>query len=523
MIPLLLHALAVGALACAAAHGVARVQALRGRPQRWAWAGAIVGILAVPALARLAPTRAAGPIRLPAVSVTAGAPATRPDAIESPALASRLDRPALDRPLTLAWLAGSLATGAWLLGGARRLARLRRRWRPATLDGVPVRVAPDVGPAVLGWRRPVIVVPAWALALDADARALLLAHEREHLRARDPLLVTLALVACVLVPWHPALWWALARLRDAVELDCDARVLAGAAAPRARRHTYAALLLDAGERALAAPRLPLGTIALGRPSTLLARRVAAMTDQPLRRRPLRVALATVASLSCAGLALALPRPASRAPQPLPAPDVQPTPSSARPSMPAAAPTPAAEQRGATVRVALLDGRRLTVRTPLPPSTSVQVHDDHGRILRVAGDTITVSDTTRPKTKRPDPTSGVPFFEFQIDEPSRVVRIAPPAYPDSLRASARRGEVIVQFVVDTTGRVDRSTLKIVRADHPAFDAAAIAALADSATRFSPARVGGRAVKQLVQLPFQFAPPATPLADSTRQRGRPSDGR
>jgi protein TonB len=49
-------------------------------------------------------------------------------------------------------------------------------------------------------------------------------------------------------------------------------------------------------------------------------------------------------------------------------------------------------------------------------------------------------------------------------------------------------------------VERGTVRVVDATHPAFGEAARAAVA--AMRFRPAEVGGRPVRQLVELPFEF---------------------
>jgi beta-lactamase regulating signal transducer with metallopeptidase domain len=104
----------------------------------------------------------------------------------------------------------------------------------------PVLLAPAIGPAVVGALRPTIVVPEWSLDLSDEQRALMLAHEREHVRARDPLVLHAAAMVALLMPWNVAAWWLNRRLRLAVELDCDARVLAGGRDAR----SYGALLLD---------------------------------------------------------------------------------------------------------------------------------------------------------------------------------------------------------------------------------------------------------------------------------------
>jgi TonB family protein len=61
-------------------------------------------------------------------------------------------------------------------------------------------------------------------------------------------------------------------------------------------------------------------------------------------------------------------------------------------------------------------------------------------------------------------------------------------------------VELQVVVDTSGRVERGTVRVVHSDHPAFEAPAIESLLGA--RFQPARVFGRAVRVLVQIPVAF---------------------
>jgi protein TonB len=96
----------------------------------------------------------------------------------------------------------------------------------------------------------------------------------------------------------------------------------------------------------------------------------------------------------------------------------------------------------------------------------------------------------------------PYFDFQVEKP---VVMAPgaggPTYPEMLRSAGIEGTVLAQFVVDTTGRADMSTFKVLRSDNDLFSNAVKTAL--GRMRFLPAEVGGRKVKQLVQQPFQFS--------------------
>jgi periplasmic protein TonB len=77
----------------------------------------------------------------------------------------------------------------------------------------------------------------------------------------------------------------------------------------------------------------------------------------------------------------------------------------------------------------------------------------------------------------------------------------PAYPQSLRGAGLEGEVLITFVVDTTGRVETGSLKVVQSTHPLFTDAVRKWL--PATRYRPAEVGGRKVRQYVQQQVGFA--------------------
>jgi TonB family protein len=100
-----------------------------------------------------------------------------------------------------------------------------------------------------------------------------------------------------------------------------------------------------------------------------------------------------------------------------------------------------------------------------------------------------------------------YFEYQVEQPVMAVPGSPaPRYPDILKKAGVSGEVIASFVVDTTGKADVNSLKVLRSSHELFVNSVATALPDM--RFTPALVGGRKVKQLVMQPFVFQ-----IADST----------
>ncbi|MEO5568499.1 MAG: TonB family protein [Gemmatimonadaceae bacterium] len=99
-------------------------------------------------------------------------------------------------------------------------------------------------------------------------------------------------------------------------------------------------------------------------------------------------------------------------------------------------------------------------------------------------------------------SDQPLFDFQVEKPAAAnPSNQPPTYPNQLRAANIEGQVVAKFVVDTTGRADMRTFEIIKSDHDAFTAAVRNSL--PGMRFFPAEVGGRKVKQLVQMPFMFS--------------------
>ena len=100
-----------------------------------------------------------------------------------------------------------------------------------------------------------------------------------------------------------------------------------------------------------------------------------------------------------------------------------------------------------------------------------------------------------------PSENTVYFEYQVEKPVMTAPGSPPPrYPDILKSAGVEGEVVVAFQVDTTGRADMSTLKILKSTHELFAAAVRNAM--PSMRFLPAEIGGKKVKQQVQQPFVF---------------------
>lgn len=209
----------------------------------------------------------------------------------------------LDAPLLVMWIVASLVWAAILSGSAVRLRRQRATWREDMVDGAPVYISHDVGPALFGVFRYSVVVPRWVIELGAEQRTLVLAHEREHARAGDPLLLVAGALLVLVQPWNAGMWFLFERLRFAIEVDCDRRVIKRSFDLR----TYGELLVDIGERMLpgAAP-----VVALSEPHSHLDRRITTMTTGPASRPVLRTIVGSATASVLLIAACQVPRPAA---------------------------------------------------------------------------------------------------------------------------------------------------------------------------------------------------------------------
>ena len=136
-------------------------------------------------------------------------------------------------------------------------------------------------------------------------------------------------------------------------------------------------------------------------------------------------------------------------------------------------------------------------------------DRSAQVLRSAesGTAVVVSraweGVTAPWRRDPADINRAPagaYFEFQVDEPARMQSGANVRYAIALREAGIEGTVLAQFVLDTDGRIDPSSFKVLKADHEGFVESVREAL--PRMRYTAARKDGRAVRQVVQQPFVF---------------------
>jgi bla regulator protein BlaR1 len=325
-----MYAVAVGAALTLAALAAEQGARLARRAGRWCWLLAMALSVCLPLLALggalpsplspPAPTSAAhgGPgatITVPTL-VAGGLPAT--PALTLPVWSSRGWLPAaaasargadLDRLARLAWPLCTLLLAAALAGAHLALQRRRRRWQSATVAGAAVLVSVDAGPAVVGVLRPRIVLPGWLLSAPPSRLSLVVAHEQAHIDAGDQRLLVAAWLLLLAMPFNVPLWFQLRRLRRAIEVDCDARVLAQGF----RLADYGDALIEVGGHA---PRLSPLAPAMAAPSSFLARRIRLMTRPQARWHRFAAPLLLLLSVDIGVAAARIVPPATAASAPL---------------------------------------------------------------------------------------------------------------------------------------------------------------------------------------------------------------
>jgi TonB family protein len=234
-----------------------------GRSGRWVWVLAMLSSVLIPVWAWLRPIVYPSPEAAPAAGFIPLAPiVVGPAEMQSSGIS-------LDVYVAAGWAVLTAVAVFRLVRAYLHLQSMRREWRRTMVWGESVYVTRDLGPAVFGLRRGAILMPEWALELEGRIQHLMLLHEREHLRAGDVKLVAMGHLLVLSQPWNLALLWQWRRLREAVEVDCDGRVLQRD--PDAR--SYGALLLEVGRRR-AMPQLAL---AFAEPRTFLERRIDLLT------------------------------------------------------------------------------------------------------------------------------------------------------------------------------------------------------------------------------------------------------
>ena len=222
--------------------------------------------------------------------------------------------------LVTLWLAGvmilltRLTAGCWRV---RRLHLVARLEAPSRWQALAEDLAARLGlrrrflivdsdrvstPTVIGWLRPVVLLPIAALAgLTPRQVEAILAHELAHIRRHDFLINLLQTLAETALFYHPAVWWISSRIRTEREHCCDDVAVSVCGDAR----EYAAALTELASWSMAHP--PLAMAATRGPLLNRVRRLLRLEESNRRfsRTTLAVAivLTTIAGVVALGAIL----------------------------------------------------------------------------------------------------------------------------------------------------------------------------------------------------------------------------
>ncbi len=163
----------------------------------------------------------------------------------APIAESRSEQPVALLWLVEAWFLGVLLLSLRTAGGLLLIERMRRKEiQPvgAVLLARCVALQRRMGldrmirycechrldaPAVLGWSRPVVLLPVRALTGLSEAQIeAVIAHELAHIRRLDCFVNLFQIATETLLFYHPAVWWVSQRIRTEREHCCDDEAIA---------------------------------------------------------------------------------------------------------------------------------------------------------------------------------------------------------------------------------------------------------------------------------------------------------
>ncbi len=97
--------------------------------------------------------------------------------------------------------------------------------------------------------------------------------------------------------------------------------------------------------------------------------------------------------------------------------------------------------------------------------------------------------------------GEVYAEAIVEERPELLSAPPPIYPPLLRQAGIQGRVVLRAIVDTTGRVEPASIRIVKSPSAGFEQPTkdwvLKAL------FRPARMHGQAVRVFISLPVDYS--------------------
>lgn len=393
------------------------------------------------------------------------------------------------QPLVAAWAAGVLVLGMramiqwlglqWVKRNARPMdaqwqARLRVLCQRMGVSG-GVRLVESAWaevPLVIGWLKPVIVIPmGLCLRMPAEQLELVIVHELAHLRRFDHVVNLLQVVLETVLFYHPVVHWISRCVREDREQCCDDLVTRSGG----DRRTYARALL-----ALEEARVPPTRLALAASGGVLLQRVERVVlDTPQAGRPPLALLLAVAMAFVVLVQWLLPDD-SRAAFPRRALELAMTPvlwqvpraslpagavadivsAPARLSLDFSAPAvalPASGTEGAGTDVADMDAAGAV---GLPESWRVAPAAPAADAAALATAAPAAMTHAAPADALPDPSESI---ETAPGARPTLISGAQPKYPAHALATGREGHVVASFLVGADGSVSGLAIESGEAD------------------------------------------------------------
>lgn len=136
-----------------------------------------------------------------------------------------------------------------------------------------------------------------------------------------------------------------------------------------------------------------------------------------------------------------------------------------------------------------------IPTAIPP-VDLQEHFDPKDFSGVGVEGGTATGVTPPSGNQV-------YSTLEVDQAPALLS-APPLdrdYPTLLRQAGITGRVVIEAVIDTTGKAELTSIAVIQTPHPGFNEAAKRWM--TRALFRPARKGGRAVRVLVRQAIDYS--------------------
>ena len=114
--------------------------------------------------------------------------------------------------------------------------------------------------------------------------------------------------------------------------------------------------------------------------------------------------------------------------------------------------------------------------------------------------LSVDSRSRTAIVSPRLSERVVWVQELVDEKPEVLSGPQLWYPDRARQAGISGRVLVQAIIGADGRPEPGSVRLIKPVDPFLDAEAMRYVHNAT--FKPARIGGRAVRTLVNLPIDF---------------------